>query len=436
MILPLTQLPKKTLRETSKKIDQIDAELKQVIADMIETVEFVGGVGLAAPQVEKNIRLFVINYPRLPQVFINPRLKLLLKEGTVVDEEGCLSVPGKRGFAPRAKMVEIEYLDENGQKKSLTAEGFRARILQHETDHLEGKLYIDRIKDPKQIRSVPPARIVFFGTPTFGMIVLWHILGLCWATNDSVVAVVTSPDKPSGRGNNFTPSPVKELAQRFGVKVLEPKKLRDNPKFVSELKKLNPNLIVLAAYGKIIPQEILSIPSKGSLNVHPSLLPKYRGASPIQAALLNQEKETGVSIIKMVAEVDAGEILAQMKMGIKENDTSESLAVKLANMGGNLMRQVISLWIQAMIKPSPQNGQEATFTKILSKEDGYIDLKKPPKNLEARIKAFYPWPGVWTKYQGKILKFLPGGLVQLEGKKAVKLANFKAGHQDFPNFNV
>lgn len=431
MILPLTQLPARSLREPAKKVAQVDKSIKKLIQDMTETLDFVSGVGLAAPQVEVSQRLFIIKYPKVPKVFINPELKLLDK--TLTSEiEGCLSVPGRRGPTPRAKSVSVKYLDEYGRPQIYEATGFRAKIIQHEIDHLKGKLYVDRIKNPNDFHQIPSARVVFFGTPNFGALVLWHLLGHSWATNDQVLAVVTSPDKPVGRSKTLAASPVKELAEKFSIPVLTPEKLRGNSEIVSSIKKLNPNLLVLAAYGQIVPKELLDIPSQGSLNVHPSLLPKYRGASPIQTAFLNQEKETGVTIIKMSEKVDSGEILAQIKVPIHSLDNYQTLSIKLANLGGNLIRQLLSMWMEGEIKAHPQDETLASITPMIKKEDGFIDWKKPPKNLEAMIRAYYPWPGVWTEFKGKILKFLPGGLVQLEGKSPVKLEVFRQGHPQLP----
>lgn len=431
MIVPLTQLPTESLRKPSARIDKITPQITTLISDMIETLDFVGGVGLAAPQIGKNIRLFITNYSKVPRIFINPEIRVI-DNSLVKEVEGCLSVPGKRGSTPRFKAVEVAYLDENGNGKVYQATGFRAKIMQHEIDHLEGKLYIDRVKSKKDLYSVPGARIVFFGTPDFGAIVLWHIIGHSWATKDEVVAVVTAPDTPSGRHQSLLPSPVKQVAEKFSIPALTPAKLKGNQHLIDKLNDLKPDLVVLAAYGKIVPREILEIPSKGSLNVHPSLLPKYRGPSPIQSVLLNGEKETGVTIIKMNEKVDAGEILAQVKFPIKPEDTYESLGLKLFNQGGNILRQLISLWAEGEIKPQAQDETKATYTKIIKKENGYFDLKQPPKNLKDMIRAYYPWPGVWTKFEGKIIKFLPEGFVQLEGKNPVKIEDFRRGHPSLP----
>ena len=246
----------------------------------------------------------------------------------------------------------------------------------------------------------------------------------------SIDLVVTAPDKPSGRGQQLTPSEVKKMAERFNLPVVTPDSIK-NVKLINQLKKLEPDFIVLASYGKLIPEEILSIPKKGALNVHPSLLPKYRGASPIAAAILNGDKFTGITIMKMNEKMDEGDILAVVKIRVSPKDTSETLSIKLANVATRLIHHVLHLAAAAKIKPKPQDHKRATYTKFLKKADGYIDWKTPPKNLEAAIRAYYRWPGVWTRYKGKILKLLPNKMVQLEGKEPTVLSEFKTGHLDF-----
>jgi len=397
---------------------------------MKETLELTSGVGLAAPQVDKNLRLFVIDYGSLKEVFINPKLSNYAKE-TNESEEGCLSVPGARGLVNRPTQVEIEYLDIKAKKKKTVLKGYYARIAQHEYDHLSSTFYTNRILDKSKIYTYKPIKIIFIGTPEFGATILKTLYGQHLVGEYTIPLVITATDKPAGRGNLPLRSEVKQLANRFKLPVVEPANITGNRELVLKLKSISPDFYVVASYGKILPKEMLDIPKKGSLNVHPSLLPKYRGPSPIQTAILNSDKSTGVTIMKMNEKMDEGDILSTSRMRISVKDNSQSLSEKLAKLGSNLILQTIHLHFHNKLKPRIQSKKLATYSKIIKKEDGMIDWKKPPENLNNMIRAFYPWPGVWTSYHGKILKLLPEGKIQLEGKKPIDLKQFQNGHQDF-----
>ena len=267
------------------------------------------------------------------------------------------------------------------------------------------------------------------GTPEFGAIILEK---LC-LTNLKPVLVITAPDKPVGRKQILTPSAVKIVAQRHNIKVGHR---------MSNFLKIRPNLIIVAAYGQILPKKILKIPKYGCLNVHPSLLPKYRGASPIQYAILNGDKKTGVTIMLMDEKMDHGPILNQQKRKINSKITYEELLKELANLGAKLLIGTIPKWIQGKIKPKPQDHSKATYTKILKKEDGKIDWTKKPEEIERQIRAFNPWPGTYTIYNKKRLKILKTEIlkgrliikeVQLEGKRQMNFKDFLNGHPDFLN---
>lgn len=243
-------------------------------------------------------------------------------------------------------------------------------------------------------------KIIFFGTPNFGAIVLEKLL----KNKIEPVLVVTKPDKPVGRKKIITPPPVKILAKKYGLPFLQPDKIENTQK---ELEKINPDLILVAAYGKIIPKKILDIPKYGCLNVHPSLLPKHRGASPLQFTVLNGDKETGVTLILMTEKMDEGPILDQLKIKIENQKIfPQDLEKKLAELGGDLLVKIIPKWIKNEIKPKKQNEKEATYTKIIKKEDGKVDWSKSAENLEKQIRAFHPWPGSFCKADDKIMKIL------------------------------
>lgn len=237
-------------------------------------------------------------------------------------------------------------------------------------------------------------KIIFMGTPEFGATVLENLA----KTSFKPVLVVTSPDKPRGREQALIPSPTKLVAQKHNIPVVQPEKTRE---IVSKLKEIKPDLIVVAAFGKILPKEILDIPQSGSLNVHPSFLPKYRGPSPIQSAILDGEEKTGVTIILMDEKMDHGPIIKQQVVRLAGDETFESLSKKLAETGSTLLLNTIPFWLKEMITPEPQDERDATYTKIFSKEDGEINWRKSAKQIKRELRAFYPWPGSYTFWERK-----------------------------------
>ena len=210
-----------------------------------------------------------------------------------------------------------------------------------------------------------------------------------------VVAVVTQPDRPKGRDLKSLPSPVKELALRKGVAVLQPIKARDQ-QFIEEVRQLHPDLIAVTAYGQILPPASLELPRFGCLNVHTSLLPKYRGAAPIQWSILNGDAETGVTIMKMDAGLDTGEILSQERTPILEKDDSETLHNRLAELGAQLLVKTIVPYAAGEIQPRPQGAEGVSYARKIAKEDGRIDWNRPAKETLNRVRGLVPWPGAFT----------------------------------------
>jgi methionyl-tRNA formyltransferase len=215
----------------------------------------------------------------------------------------------------------------------------------------------------------------------------------------SVVAVVTQPDKPKGRDLNLQPSPVKSLALKLNLPVLQPLRARDEP-FIGELRALQPDLIVVVAYGHILPPAILELPRHGCLNVHTSLLPKFRGAAPIQWAIASGETETGVTVMKMDAGLDTGPIVSQRRTPILPADDSATLHDRLARLGAELLAQTIPDFVAGKIQPEPQSAAGVSHAPKIKKEDGHIDWNLPAGKIWNRLRAFTPWPGAFT--------FLPG----------------------------
>lgn len=244
--------------------------------------------------------------------------------------------------------------------------------------------------------------IFFFGSSDFSLFALQSFLEK-WQNNNLDITVITLPPQKTGRGLKLTEPKIKKFAQKLSLKVLQPEKL--DKKLGKQIKEKG-DLIIVASYGKILPEYIFTAPKYGSLNIHPSLLPKYRGPSPIQYAILNGEKKTGVTIALINENIDAGDILAQEKIKIEKNDTFKTLEEKLAKLGGKLIATIIPLFLENKITPLPQNHLKATYTYKIKKEDGLLDFNKPALYLERMIRAFYPWPGCFTYFNNKLLKII------------------------------
>lgn len=312
------------------------------------------------------------------------------------------------------------------------------QLYQHPIDIKNLLTHLTKTKTRDEIK------IVYFGTPQFSAYILEKLIEFCQNPNQDwkawkakkfeVQTVITRPDKPVGRQQTIRPSSVSLVAKKYGIPTLKPVKLSDEEFLKDNQALLQADLFVVASYGKIIPQSLLDIPKSGSLNVHPSLLPKYRGPSPILTPILNGEKQTGVTIMLMDAEMDHGPILNTSKISISEEDTHQSLSNKLSHNSAPLLISTLVKFVEGKIKPKKQNHSKATFTKLIKKEDSYFDISSPPdpETLDRMIRAYYPWPGVWTRWGDKIIKFLPGGLIQMEGKKATPFKDFLNGYPDFP----
>jgi methionyl-tRNA formyltransferase len=239
-------------------------------------------------------------------------------------------------------------------------------------------------------------RIVFFGTADLARP---SLSALARQPEFSLLTAVTQPDRPKGRELKLQPPPVKREAQAHELPVLQPERAR-HPEFVEQLAQLKPDLIVVAAYGQILPKSILDLPARGCLNVHASLLPKYRGAAPIQWAILNDEAETGVTIMKMDAGLDTGDILTQQSIPIRPSDTAQSLHDQLASLGAELLVRTIPDYLAGKILPRPQPLEGIIYARKITKQDGQLDWTASAHTLWNRIRAFNPWPGAYT--------FLPG----------------------------
>jgi methionyl-tRNA formyltransferase len=245
-------------------------------------------------------------------------------------------------------------------------------------------------------------RVIFLGTPEFAAIPLE---ALAHDRRYQVAGVVTQPDRPSGRSRELQPPPVKQAAERLGIPVLQPETLRD-PAIVEQLAAWQPDVGVVAAYGEILRKNVLELPALGYLNIHPSLLPRYRGPTPVHAAILNGDTETGVTVMLLDAKMDSGPILAQRRVPIAPDARNQPLTNALFRLGADLLVETLAEYAAGALAPVPQDDREATYCKMLQKSDGAIDWGAPAERIERMTRAYDPWPGAQTTWRGQQLKII------------------------------
>ncbi len=303
-------------------------------------------------------------------------------------------------------------------------------------------------------------RIVFMGTPAFAVPSLDALL----VRGHDVVGVFTQPDRRAGRGRRLRPSPVKQFAEQHGLPIFQPASLRNDTEACATIADMKPDAIVVAAYGLFLSKAVLETPGYGCLNIHPSLLPRYRGPSPVISAILAGEETSGVTIMLLDEGMDTGPILAQRKVAIESGETSDELTARLFELGADLLVRTLDAWTSGEITPSTQNDAEATITRLLKREDGLLDWSESASAIERRIRAFKPWPGTFTSWDGLSVKVLTGRAlpddypaapgtvcageedrvivatgsgalelleVQLEGRARAKASDFARGQRDF-----
>ena len=303
-------------------------------------------------------------------------------------------------------------------------------------------------------------RIVFMGTPAFAVPVLSALVD----AGHDVVAVYTQPDRPLGRGRRTRPTPVKAYAVERGLNVFQPASLRKDEDARRRLADLAPDVIAVAAYGLILPAAALEGPRFGCLNVHPSLLPKYRGPSPVASAILAGDEVTGVTVMEVTERVDSGPVVARRRLRIRPDETTGEMTGRLFHLGGCLMVAVLRQWASGEIEAAPQDESQATMTRLLTREDGEIDWTAPAEHVARQVRAYDPWPGSFTRWDGRRLKVLEAsatgaehgesagtvvsgsdgslgvatgdgmlclGRLQMEGRRAVDAAAFARGQPGF-----
>lgn len=259
------------------------------------------------------------------------------------------------------------------------------------------------------------------GTPEFAVPSLQALIN----SEHTVRSVVCQPDKPAGRKQVLTAPPVKLLANKYGIAVLQPEMLRGNTDFFQKLAETSPDLICVTAYGKILPVEILELPKLGCMNVHASLLPKYRGAAPVNWAIINGEKITGITTMLMDKGMDTGDMLLKKEIEIRDDDTSVTLSERLSVMGAELLLETISGYINNRIKPVKQNDDDATYAPMLKKEHGLIDWSKSAFDIRNQIRGLLPWPVSYTFINNKMLKIFSADIVGDSGTPGCILKSTK-----------
>lgn len=431
------------LRAETEEVSDFGMEFQNFVDDMIETMRAENGVGLAAPQVNSKQKVIVCEFqtenkeeetfpkPFPLTVVVNPRIVKSSKE-TKDMVEGCLSFPGLEVIVNRPKKVTVEGLDRFGNKISIDADDLQARVLQHETDHLNKILLIDHIKE---------IDIVFIGTGSLGAPAL-EMLAIDPQYN--IKAVITGDSKTVSRNHTQKFNIIETIAKKYELPIIKTENIK-NPEVIARIKALKPKLGVMADFGQIISKEILDIPKYGIINIHPSLLPKHRGPSPVQQTILNGDKTAGVTLILTGEKMDAGDIISQVSVKLRGTENTTILKEYLAEVGANLLLNSIPYYITGDLKPTPQNNSKATYNKLFKKEDGFVDENTSKVIVDRKIRAFSEWPKVYTMMKNKRVLLLSGHFekdgsflldrVKPEGKKEMTYEDFKRGYHSELTFS-
>ena len=352
------------LEKICKPVKELTPRTKELIEDMLDTMYEANGVGLAAPQVGILKRIVVIDVGEGPVVMVNP--VILETSGEQTGDEGCLSIPGKAGQVTRPNYVKVHAFDENMEEYEIEGTELMARAMCHEIDHLDGHLYVD---------------------------------------------------KAVGRSKALKYTPVKECAVAHGIEVYQPAKIRAEES-VEYLRQYNADIIIVEAFGQIIPKAILDMPRFGCVNVHASLLPKYRGAAPIQWAVLNGDQVTGVTTMRMDEGLDTGDMIMKQEVIVDEDETGGSLFDKLSGVGAKLCVKTMEAIENGTAVYTPQDDALATHTGKIQKEMGSIDWSKDAEVIERLVRGLNPWPSAYTRIDDKNLKIWRAKVISHEVKAA------------------
>jgi methionyl-tRNA formyltransferase len=425
------------LRKVSRPVPRVNNAVRKVLDDMLETMRNASGAGLAAPQIGVSKRLVVIDIGEGPLFLVNPEI-VSRSEETQTGIEGCLSLPGYVGEVERPLRVSVRALDRDGHSVWVDGEGYLARALCHEIDHLDGILYSDRASTISEVKEEEPEdgsrdeegnereiRAVFMGSPEFALPSLDELV----SAGVKVELVVTQPDRPFGRKQELLATPVKRRAIELGIPVLTSERVSE-PHIVEKILAIKPHFVIVVAFGQKLPKEILHAPQLGCLNLHPSLLPKYRGGNPIQRAVMNGDEVTGVSIIHMSERMDAGDIALKKEVPIGPNETFGTLEKRLASVGAHALREVVYLMTLGQIPRTPQDESRASLAPHLSRGEEVIDWTRPALEVHNLVRGLSPRPGAVTYLDGKRIKIwqtrmpsgpsrgsrAPGSIIGVEGE--------------------
>jgi len=424
------------LRVPAEEVENFDMELQGLIDNMIDTMRQNAGIGISAPQVGVSKKILVVEYEGDKKeekdenafpltVICNPKIKRLSKNQCKM-VEGCLSFPGLEIIIKRPKELELIGKDRYGKEISINADKLLARVVQHEIDHLNSTLMVDHLEKMS---------VVFFGSGSFG---LKSLELLSKDPQYEIVAVVTGKGGVAkARGKEFETNAIRNLAKKKKLPLLEISSLKDE-KIQEKIKKLKPDLGIVCDFGFIIPKKVIDIPTNGIVNIHPSLLPEFRGPTPIQSTILSGVKKTGVTIMLINEKVDDGPILSQAKVKLRQTENYQILHDHLAKLGAALLLNTIPYYLTGELKPVPQNFKKATYTNMIDKNDGEVKLSDKAEIVERKIRAYSNWPKVYLLHNGKRIQITAAHMdkennlvidrVKPEGKSEMNYEDFKNGY--------
>lgn len=440
MILKIRKTDDPILRQPAEEVVDFGHEFQFLVDNMVDTMRKNNGVGLAAPQVGIAKKIFVCEFTGDPDsdlkefpltVIANPEIVEYSKEKRRM-VEGCLSFPGMEILVSRPEKIIIKGQDRYGKPIEIKACDLYGRVLQHENDHLHSTLLIDHIEESK---------VLFIGTGTLGEKSLEL---LAKDAQYKICTVITGePKKIIKRGKKRQENPIIMIAKKYNLPIIETNNIKDSA-LIEKIKKLKPDIGIMADFGQIVPEELLNIPTHGVINIHPSLLPKYRGPSPVQQVILDGEKLTGVTLILTSAKMDAGDIISQVEVEISSGETCAILKEYLGETGASLLLNSIPYYLAGDLKPIKQDESKATYTKIFKSEDGQVDNSTPAKVVERKIRALNPWPRVYTIVDRKRILLLAahfeedGALsidrVKPEGKAEMSYQDWARGYKKVLEF--
>lgn len=432
MTLEIKKTDDPILRQPTEEVVDFDLELQKTIDDMIETMRASKGIGLAAPQVGVSKKIFICEYtpdkesdfPAIPlTVMINPKIVSESKD-KVRMVEGCLSFPDLEILVSRPRKIKIEGADRYGKKISIDANGLYSRVMQHENDHLNSTLFIDHLRE---------IDIIFIGTGSLGLPTLE---ALAVDQQYNIKLVVTSDFSATSRKEKK--NLIEEAAKKYNLPVLKTKNI-NSPESIVKIKKANPEVAIMADFGQIIKSEIINLPKFGVINIHPSLLPRHRGPSPIQQTILKGDTKTGVTLIVANEKMDAGDTVSQLIVKLTGSETSTILKDYLANASASLVLNSLPYYLAGDLKPHPQKHDKATFSHFFKADDGRVDAETSALEVERKIRAFDEWPKVHILVKDKPVQILASHFdaegnfcidrVKPAGKKEMSYDDYRRGYR-------